>query len=196
MFIYDKYRYTLTLAFFEIMSKIEQKIYTWVQQREVDCQSSAGESRWDRWDWCTVGLLLHSGCDGSKSSLMMRVHHSNSLLTVFSLLIRKGFRPVWTWCSNVPGVAMDPSRGSVGGRQEAGKQGAGGHAHQRGSDGAQGLNSLCEVSRYSLYTMTTTKKIDSMQHKFIGSRGWHLFRSPTSHRNSAGFPLDGSQIHL
>lgn len=53
---------------------------------------------------------------------------------------------------------MDPSRGSVGGRPEAGKQGAGGHAHQRGGDGAQCLMSLCEVSRYSPYTITTTNK--------------------------------------
>lgn len=30
----------------------------------------------------------------------------------------------------VPGVAVDPSQSSVGGRREAGEQGAGGHPHQ------------------------------------------------------------------
>lgn len=56
----------------------------------------------------------------------------------------------------VPGVAVDPSQSSVGGRQEASEQGAGGHPHQRGGDGAQCLVSLCEVSRYSPHTTTTT----------------------------------------
>lgn len=53
---------------------------------------------------------------------------------------------------------MDPSRGSVGGRPEAGKQGAGGHAHQRGGDGAPCLMSRCEVSRYSPDANTASNK--------------------------------------
>lgn len=59
----------------------------------------------------------------------------------------------------VPGVAMDPSQSEVGGRREAGEQGAGGHPHQRGGDGAQCLMFLSEVSKYSPDTTTPTTTI-------------------------------------